>query len=197
MNSKDEQSSSTTGSAREALLRAATELFGEKGPAGVSTREIAAEAKVNSGLIHRHFRTKDALLREALQRLAQEISATEQAGSVGDNLVRFFYATHERTLYWKLLARCILDGRAPEQLQTEFPTVERMVELVERMQSAGWGPQDTDARNLAALMVAMALGWLLFEPWLVRAAGLADEDLGKVRRDTLRAARALIGFPEA
>ena len=59
--------------AREALLRAATALFGERGPASVSTREIAALANVNSGLIHRHFRTKDRLLREVLNELAHEI----------------------------------------------------------------------------------------------------------------------------
>lgn len=46
---------------RAALIEAGLRLFGEKGFAATSTREIAAEAKANIGSIAYHFGGKDAL----------------------------------------------------------------------------------------------------------------------------------------
>ncbi|MFO7557486.1 MAG: helix-turn-helix domain-containing protein, partial [Desulfobacterales bacterium] len=46
-----------------ALIRAAAELFSEKGVEAVSLRKIAVRAGVNHGLIHRHFGSKEALRR--------------------------------------------------------------------------------------------------------------------------------------
>lgn len=188
-----------SGHARDALLQAATALFGERGPASVSTREIAAAANVNSGLIHRHFRTKDRLLREVLNDLAREISQVESSKS-GDEmgaLREFFFATRERTLYWKLLARCILDGRHPDEIQTDFPTVDRMIELLREMQQKGTLSKEYDARNIAATVLALALGYLIFEPWILSATQLdkdVDEDeLNRVRARIFETSLAMIG----
>jgi AcrR family transcriptional regulator len=186
-----------TPNSREALLRAATALFGEKGPASVSTREIAAEANVNSGLIHRHFRTKDQLLREVLNDLAREIAEVESAdGDEMRTLREFFFATRERAGYWKLLARCILDGQDPADIQSEFPTVDRMIELLEEMQAKGAITDRFDARNLAAAFLSLALGYLIFEPWILSATSLDDgadeEALDRARRGVFDTTMAMI-----
>ena len=120
--------------AREALLEAAARLFAERGPAAVSTREIAAEANVNNGLIHRHFGTKDELLRQTMERLASEIAEAADADDDPASLLRFLDATRERSGYWRLLARCLLDGQQMDELQTEFPTMSRIVALVGELQ---------------------------------------------------------------
>ena len=49
---------------REKILIAATRLFADHGYDGCSLREIADQAKVNVGMIHYFFGTKQALLRE-------------------------------------------------------------------------------------------------------------------------------------
>src|SRR5690242_2767504 len=46
-----------------AVLDAATELFADKGPDAVTVREVADRASVNHALIHRHYGTKQELLR--------------------------------------------------------------------------------------------------------------------------------------
>src|SRR4051812_24524497 len=46
---------------REAILRAALPLFAQRGFHGVSTKEIAAAARVSEALIFKHFPTKRAL----------------------------------------------------------------------------------------------------------------------------------------
>jgi AcrR family transcriptional regulator len=55
---------------REALLRAAIKVFAETGTRGATTRRIAQEADVNEVTLFRHFKSKDDLLRAALQYFA-------------------------------------------------------------------------------------------------------------------------------
>ena len=53
------------GGTRDKILRAASRLFADHGYDGCSLREIADHAKVNVGMIHYFFGTKQQLLREA------------------------------------------------------------------------------------------------------------------------------------
>jgi AcrR family transcriptional regulator len=57
---------------RRALLRAAVELVGELGWNAVSTRAVAERARVTPGLVHYHFRSVQALLREAVLGVLRE-----------------------------------------------------------------------------------------------------------------------------
>jgi AcrR family transcriptional regulator len=53
---------------RERILEVASRLFREHGVAGVGLAKIMAEADLTVGTFYTHFRSKEALLREALQR---------------------------------------------------------------------------------------------------------------------------------
>jgi AcrR family transcriptional regulator len=57
---------------RERLRRAAVELIAERGWRAVSTRLVADRAGVTAGLVHYHFASVDALLREAAIGLMRE-----------------------------------------------------------------------------------------------------------------------------
>src|SRR5262245_43025456 len=115
-----------------AVLDAATTLFAARGPAAVSVRDVAAAAGVNHALVHRHFGSKQAVLRAVLERAAYELAAvaatiTETQGGIA----QLFAASAERATYWRALARAILDGENPRALQRDFPTVRRMIELLQ------------------------------------------------------------------
>jgi len=58
---------------RDRLLHQAMCLFGEKGLAAVTTREICAAAGVNPGAIHYHFGDKDGLYAEVLRLPVREL----------------------------------------------------------------------------------------------------------------------------
>src|SRR4051812_18429016 len=62
-----------------AVLDAAMTLFAARGPASVSVRDIAAAAGVNHALVHRHFGSKQAVLRAVLERAAYELAAVAAA----------------------------------------------------------------------------------------------------------------------
>lgn len=61
-------------STREALLRAARELFGTQGFAATSTEEIVALAGVTKGALYHHFRDKDTLFRAVYEQVQREVS---------------------------------------------------------------------------------------------------------------------------
>lgn len=69
-----------------ALIDAATELFGQKGFAGTSTRELAAKAGVNIASIAYHFGSKNGLRRACAQcfstRIARQIGVLPEPESL-------------------------------------------------------------------------------------------------------------------
>lgn len=70
---------------RERILAAALDLGGREGLEALTTRRVAAEAGVNLGLLHYHFASKDALVRETLQSFVGQLLAT--ITEAGDSLV--------------------------------------------------------------------------------------------------------------
>ncbi|MBL9034398.1 MAG: TetR/AcrR family transcriptional regulator [Rhodospirillaceae bacterium] len=56
------------GNLREALIRAALHLIGEKGPGGFTFADAARAAGVSSAAPYRHFRDRDALLADVAKR---------------------------------------------------------------------------------------------------------------------------------
>jgi AcrR family transcriptional regulator len=63
-----EPSAEAEGGSRDRLLKAAERLFAERGFDGVSVREIAAAAEVNSASVAYYFRSKEGLLSEVYRR---------------------------------------------------------------------------------------------------------------------------------
>ncbi|MFG1300658.1 TetR/AcrR family transcriptional regulator [Xanthobacter sp. V3C-3] len=72
------------GNLREALMRAALDLIGEKGIAGVTFAEAARRAGVSAAAPYRHFRDRDEMLAAVaavgFERLAQALEAAWQSG---------------------------------------------------------------------------------------------------------------------
>ena len=62
--------------AREKILQAADQLFGQVGFDAATTREIAEESGVNKALIHYHFKNKEGLLASVLERYYEALAAT-------------------------------------------------------------------------------------------------------------------------
>jgi AcrR family transcriptional regulator len=58
---------------REALIRAALELFAKRGYAGVGTEEIVARARVTRGALYHHFEDKRDLFRAVFERVEADL----------------------------------------------------------------------------------------------------------------------------
>ncbi len=72
------------GNLREALIEAARQLIGERGPAGFAFAELARAAGVSPAAPYRHFRDRNALLaeiaRRGFERFADDLAAAWNTG---------------------------------------------------------------------------------------------------------------------
>jgi AcrR family transcriptional regulator len=160
-----------------ALVEAATELFAERGPAATSLRDVAARAGVNYGLIHQYIGTKDDLLRLVVQQVSEQTAERVAAGGSVRELVAD--AVHGGTSpYLRTVARALLDGQDPAALLERSPA---MTALIARLVAAA--PAGTDPEEVAVQVVTMmslVMGWRLFGPFLMSAAGLGDHPVDEV-----------------
>ena len=94
----------TVTDARDRIVEAALSVFSERGFDGATTREIAKEAGVSSGLIHHHFKDKENLWKLVGARISEEFieaitEATDpQRKGTAENL-RQMMAAYLR--YWR------------------------------------------------------------------------------------------------
>lgn len=156
-----------------AILDAATGLFAEKGVAAVSIRDIAAKADVNHGLIYRHFGTKENLRLRVQDRLMKQINDDiGEPKNFADALLEGVRALRKNDTFWKVLARTLLDGQFEGGVQSSFPFLRRMVDSIGMAQLQGAIDSDIDPRVIVAGGVAMVLGLLVFENYILPGTGL-------------------------
>jgi AcrR family transcriptional regulator len=153
---------------RGSLLGAASDLFAEFGPARVSVRQIATRAGVNHGLVHYYFGSKAGLLAAVLDRTAADV-ADELAQADGAALVTRSDSAVVR--HTRILAHVILNADDPAAIQHEFPTQRKLVAGMKQR-----GLPDPAARERAAQVSALVLGWHLFGEFLTDAVGLRGRD---------------------
>ncbi len=120
---------------KDAILRAADELFGLKSPDSVTVRELADRAGVNHALVHRHFGTKDQVLREVLQRHARAFREVIE-GDVETAVTRMFEVALERPAFAKIIAQLLLEGRSPRDFTLEEGGSDRLAKLMTAALSA-------------------------------------------------------------
>ncbi len=154
-----------------ALLDAARTLVAERGP-DVALRDIAERANVNFGLIYQYVGTKDQLLQEVYLRAARDaaerLSAVEHLDEALALLMTFGDGTTARLVAWAALG-----GTQSQHLFRDSPALDVLARLtVTDAAASGRDVTLEDARVLAALAMAVALGWRLFGAVALAAAGL-------------------------
>jgi len=145
---------------KSALQKAALTLLAERGMS-FSIREVAKLARVNHGLVHRHFGSKEALLKVAIAERNEALRLQVQGNSSPMDLtVQGGPATAA------ILARLILDDAT--SLIGDHIATKAMVER------AALQVVDTDpltAAHRTALANAIVLGWTVFGEYALQAAG--------------------------
>ena len=158
------------------MLDAAAELFAVNGVSQVSLRDIAAAADVHVSLITRYFGTRDQLVTAVFEDLA---------GAVAHDVLSRPRAQHtfdrDSPLgrWLVILAHWMLTGQDTSSVIGDVNPVEAMVNVIVEHN----GLTSREARVRAAQIFASALGWRLFEPYLITAAGLGGESLSELHDD--------------
>lgn len=154
---------------RQALLAAATELFGQRGFAGASTGEIASRAGVNKAMINYHFGGKAGLyasiLQEIFGEMTVELAALADSGlSPEKKLGRFIEAFGAKAKAHPQIIPMVLR----EMLTPDSPVREQFLPLILRFFGTlgaiiDEGVQQGVIRQVDPLLTHMALvGSLVF-----------------------------------
>jgi AcrR family transcriptional regulator len=150
---------------RGAVIRCAAARFASDGPSA-SLRDIAADAGVNIGLIHRHVGNKDDLLREVLAAQGRVGAAVVGHSADPAAALEWMFANvatggdYTRIVAWLLL------GGTQGDYQQGYPTIDALRALL---------PPDADPVRLMAAM-AMLYGWTVFGTQLTDAFGCDPAD---------------------
>jgi AcrR family transcriptional regulator len=153
------------------VLDAAERLFVRSGPSAVSLRDIAGEAHVNLGLIHRHIGSKDDLVRVVFGRFMQQgLERMQGVGAWDDVVALVFTPTTDYFNYTHLLGWLLLEGADPAGLAGDGSPLPVVVERA----VAETGDLDR-ARTLVVGLLSMAYGWQVFAPYFRQALGSGEE----------------------
>lgn len=134
---------------REAIVKAAMQVFAQKGYAGASTREICTQAGLTKPVLYYHFRGKEHLFRELMidsfghyQKML--LSASQTRGTLRERLVRMvqtdFRVTKENSVRAMFVLRMVF---SPGDQHPLFDYIEEMKE--ERRIIAGVLQEGIDA----------------------------------------------------
>ena len=134
-------------------------------------RDVAAHARVNHGLVFRHFGSKEQLVGAVLNHLAAQMAALIDT----DASLAEIAAAGTRQLH--VIARALLDGYPVAQLQSSFPAADRLLNDIRPLHD-----NEDDARLATAHAVALLLGWQMFEPFVRSAVGLHNIPPDRVRQ---------------
>jgi len=173
----------------EAVLDAATELLSHRPPSAVTVREIAEQACVSHTLVHRYFGSKRELIREVLERADSEMQPLfDGPPDIQATTVRVFRDSLERGLVIDMIAQALIDGVPGEEVQRESKVTRRLIREFETALSdhSSEGSLLPDPQVTMAVVVALIVGWTVFEEWLLHVADLKDRDISEVRGDVER-----------
>jgi AcrR family transcriptional regulator len=154
---------------KAALLAAAVEVFARNGFDGATTKEVAARAGVNEGLIQRYFSGKAGLLQAIVGNMCGErLAACRLAPPCGDleteiaTVLRYeiAQAAANRDFMRVLLSRALVDADLAATLKAHYRD-SRTPQLVKRLahfQQNGSLDRAVDLQALAAAITTFAFG---------------------------------------
>jgi AcrR family transcriptional regulator len=162
----------TRGSGRAAIWEAARRLFAERGYAGTSVRDIAAEAAVDPALVIRYFGSKESLFVEAARAgLEDGLRLDGPLDGLGERLIRDLLTRDEQRGVFLALIRAAETDGIGTQLRRSHE------ELFVAPFAAGMVGDDAELR---ARLAAALVGGLFYSLWLV-----GDESLHGLAREEL------------
>jgi AcrR family transcriptional regulator len=173
---------------RDEILKAAMQLFANRGFHETSMSEVAREARVSKALIFWHFKTKEELFVAVLNRLLEPyfIDFAEEAAMMGERgqiekLVEFYllFVRDNASSVRFFLAQMPHDQRLSESLNDQVLKLYNgyramLVELIASAQQKGICTRRTPPESAATFLLS-ALNGLLIE-YLLMGANAVDPE---------------------
>ena len=158
------------------ILKAARDLIAERGPSGVSLREISKHAGVNHGLVYLYIGTKDQLIAEVFRQaglaMAERLDHADTLTEALDLLLHAGDGSDTRLMAW-----AALDSSEPASLFGPATSLESLARIFRRDAAEGGSDMPlSEARIAAALAAMVATAWRVFSPVARVTAGVTTHD---------------------
>ncbi len=147
-----EQNEKMSLATKDKIMEAGLRLFSRKGFSMTSIKEIAQTAGISTGLIYRHFSTKEELFGELLkntiiemsksiQFFDSDISPAQTFTKLASGLLEDIQSSEELSDYFLLITRCILEKEALPQMEefkkADLLLFDKTAKLIEKGQKLG------------------------------------------------------------
>jgi AcrR family transcriptional regulator len=165
---------------REALIRAAGELFARSGPGAVSIRTLADHAGCSHTLIGRNFGSKDGLERAVIEQVADRLRTLADAASTTStwSAAAVLAGLRSDPQEFRLATRAALGEFDATPIRDAATLGPRLAAQVEGRRGGNPDAPSPSARATAFFALNTILGHLTFEPLLVwgsRARQIPEE----------------------
>ncbi|MBS1836737.1 MAG: TetR/AcrR family transcriptional regulator [Actinobacteria bacterium] len=172
---------------RRAVLDAAAELFVVHGVPGVTLRDVARRARVNLGLINRYLGSRDEMIRAVFRDLNDQLVAEIRA----DPTASRGFEADTVMVRWTRVLTYLMVADPTFAVEAGAGPLQELIGVIQRI----YGQAEDAARLRVAQLMGSALGWRLFEPFLMESAGLDADSIGEVRADLTGMHRRLAATP--
>lgn len=147
-----EQNDKMSLATKKKILEAGLDLFSHKGFSMTSIKDIAQAAGISTGLIYRHFSTKEELFSELVEKaiieiamairfLDSDISPTQTFIELTSELLKDIQSSEELSNYFLLITRSVLEEEALPQVdefkKADLSLFENTAKLIEKGQELG------------------------------------------------------------
>ncbi|WP_423380332.1 TetR/AcrR family transcriptional regulator [Burkholderia sp. LMG 32019] len=182
---------------RSAIVAAAERLFRARGVDAVGLTELMKEAGFTQGGFYNHFKSKDALVAEVMEKAMQDRADSPNAGSLDAQVALYLSAAHRDNVE----AGCPLSGFAGDAPRLTDAARARYahglatyLDRLERMVAVEGGTPAQTRRDAIAVFSQMVGALVLSRAIAGTDPALADEILA-AGRDTLTVERNDSGAP--
>ncbi len=150
-------------------------------------RDVATEAKVNLALIGRYIGSRDDLIHAVLADLSDKVVAEIRSDPTGAK----GFGPDSVTVQWTRVLTFLVVTDPEAAIEHGAQPVR---ELCERSAAVYGMPEETSRLRIAQVY-ASALGWRIFEDFLMAAADLDRGSLDDIRSELTRSHRRLAATP--
>lgn len=174
------------------VLDAARELIAERGPSGVSLREIAAAAHVNNGLVFQYLGTKDDLVAEVFRRSSRNIEMRLSGVTTLDEAIEvLMHDSADPDL--RLMVWAALESSQPTELFGASDGLAALDPIIRgEAMRAGRDVTDVDVRVSKAVAAMLMTAWRVLGPVARSAGGIRAEEVRDFDDTTVRVIRHIL-----
>lgn len=163
---------------KDRLLHSGAVLFGQKGYAGVSIREICKHANTSMNMIHHFFESKEGLLNVIINQFSDNVfsvpnklleNTPRSKEDFQSRIEMIFETTLDAYIKERITLLVIIKEQSSSQAMVDYR--ELFVSFMERCKKKGFIRKKLDSEMITGLMIDRVLNQVQYAPWIKGATG--------------------------